>query len=120
MSYYMAVMNMVLNALDRDAADGKVARGEMAAELRAVLAQEAGPVVERQEPAAVYQTCNGVEGWIDVDRIRFTACQLEPDEYECRVLYTSQPAPVAVAHSCGLDVHAKCVACLEKVKELNQ
>lgn len=32
------VLSMILNALDRDAAEGKAARGEMAAELRALLA----------------------------------------------------------------------------------
>lgn len=35
-----SVLGMVLNALDRDAADGKPARGEMAAELRAALATQ--------------------------------------------------------------------------------
>src|SRR5688572_16472332 len=34
------VLSMILNALDRDAADGKAARGEMAAELRALLAAQ--------------------------------------------------------------------------------
>ena len=33
---------MVLQALDRDAAEGKAARGEMAAELRAALAASTG------------------------------------------------------------------------------
>ena len=33
-----AVLGLVLNALDRDLAEGKVVRGELAAELRAVLA----------------------------------------------------------------------------------
>ena len=32
-----SVLSMILNALDRDAAEGKAARGEMAAELRALL-----------------------------------------------------------------------------------
>lgn len=41
-----SVLGMVLNALDRDAADGKPARGEMAAELRAALATQ--PAVPEQ------------------------------------------------------------------------
>ncbi|MEK2607752.1 hypothetical protein WLF18_01340 [Pseudomonas shirazensis] len=36
-------ISMVLNALDRDAAEGKAARGEMAAELRAALSASAEP-----------------------------------------------------------------------------
>lgn len=35
-----AMLGLVLNALDRDAAEGKAARGEMAAELRAVIAKQ--------------------------------------------------------------------------------
>lgn len=34
---YRAVLAMILNALDRDAADGKAVRGEMAAELRCAI-----------------------------------------------------------------------------------
>lgn len=42
-----SVIGMVLNALDRDAEDGKPARGEMATELRGALAtQPAVPVAE--------------------------------------------------------------------------
>lgn len=37
-----SVFSMILNALDRDAAEGKAARGEMAAELRALLASAEG------------------------------------------------------------------------------
>lgn len=36
------VLAMILNALDRDAADGKAARGEMASELRALLGAPGG------------------------------------------------------------------------------
>lgn len=89
---------------------------QVSRELRNALTS---PVVERQ-PDPVYQTCNGVDGWIDVDRVRFTACQLEPEEYECRVLYTSPPAPVAAEsapmqrflrlidyHGCAPDTEAR-------------
>lgn len=41
------VLAMVLQALDRDAAEGKAARGEMAAELRAALAASTGQEVEK-------------------------------------------------------------------------
>lgn len=57
-----STLSMILNALDRDAADGKQARGEMAQELRALLVT---PVVERQvEPVCIYwdaetQNCLG-------------------------------------------------------------
>ena len=37
-----SVFAMILNALDRDAAEGKAARGEMAAELRALLTSAEG------------------------------------------------------------------------------
>jgi cell division protein FtsB len=47
----------------------------------------------------VYQVCDGVNGWRDVERLKFTACQLDPEEYECRVLFNSQPAPVSVVLS---------------------
>lgn len=40
------VLAMILNALDRDAEGGLAARGEMAAELRAALAQQPAPVAE--------------------------------------------------------------------------
>lgn len=52
-----------------------------------------------KQPAPVYQVCDGVNGWIDVDLLRYNACCLDPEEYECRVLYAEQPAPVAVAHT---------------------
>lgn len=45
----------------------------------------------------VYQVSDGVSGWHDVERLKFTACQLDPEEYECRMLFTAPPAPVAVA-----------------------
>lgn len=94
----------------------------------------------------VYQVCDGVNGWRDVERLKFTACQLEPEEYECRVLFTSQPAPVSVPDGWKLvpieptelmirrgdqnyswsvaKIYAAMIAdapaCLDKVKELNQ
>ena len=40
------VLAMVLQALDRDAAEGRAVRGEMAAELRAALAASTGQEVE--------------------------------------------------------------------------
>lgn len=43
------VLAMVLQALDRDAAEGKAARGEMAAELRAAIAIAAAPAVQPVE-----------------------------------------------------------------------
>ncbi|CAM3074500.1 hypothetical protein SAMN04490207_6158 [Pseudomonas gessardii] len=49
--------------------------------------------VPRGEP--VYQVSDGVNGWSDVDLLRYTACCLDPEEYECRVLYAEHPAPVA-------------------------
>lgn len=56
-----------------------------------LIEQLARPADQQGEP--VYQTCDGVGGWIDVDRLRYTACQLEPEEYECRTLYRhAQPA----------------------------
>lgn len=48
----------------------------------------------RGEPA--YQVSDGVNGWRDVERLKFTACQLDPEEYECRMLFAAPPAPVAV------------------------
>jgi len=45
---------------------------------------------------AVYQVLDYAEGWKDVDLVSYTACSLDPEVYEVRVLYTSQPAPVAV------------------------
>ncbi|MDT9643590.1 hypothetical protein [Pseudomonas sp. JV245A] len=44
----------------------------------------------------VYQVSDGVSGWQDVELLRYTACSLQPEEYEVRVLYTrpaEQPAP---------------------------
>src|SRR5690606_1612352 len=61
--------------------------------------EERGKEIERLKGGQgepVYQTCNRVEGWIDVDRIRYTACSLDPEEYETRTLFASPPAPVAV------------------------
>jgi len=47
-----------------------------------------------QEP--VYQVSNGVDGWDDVDRLRYTACTLDPENYLCRVVYThAGPSEVA-------------------------
>lgn len=55
-----------------------------------------GEPAAHKQPAPVYQVCDGVNGWIDVDLLRYTACCLDPEEYECRVLYAEQPAPLAV------------------------
>lgn len=110
MSYYMAVMNMVLNALDRDAADGKVARGEMAAELRAVLAQEAWPVVERRnaELEAVDQSKENkmFEAWAKTQSsVSLRLCDIG--------LYLSRET--GLAHDAW-----QARSCLDNVKELNQ
>lgn len=43
-----AVLAMVLQALDRDAADGRAARGEMAEELRAAMVTQSAPAGERE------------------------------------------------------------------------
>ncbi|ROM29312.1 hypothetical protein BK645_10100 [Pseudomonas protegens] len=43
----------------------------------------------------LYQVSDGVNGWDDVDLLRYSACCLDPEEYICRVLYThptEQPA----------------------------
>lgn len=55
-----SVLSMILNALDRDASEGKAARGEMAEELRAILGRpseqpQGEPVAlpERKEPLRV-------------------------------------------------------------------
>jgi len=52
--------------------------------------------LEAQQGEPVYQTCNGVDGWIDVDRLRYTASRLDPEECECRVLYSATPATAKV------------------------
>jgi len=57
-----SVLAMVLNALDRDAEDGKAVRGEMASELRAILAQ---PADQQGEPIWLYVDCDGYTGWTD-------------------------------------------------------
>jgi hypothetical protein len=44
----------------------------------------------------VYQVLDYAEGWKDVDLVSYTACSLDPEVYEVRVLYTSRPAPVSV------------------------
>lgn len=56
-----SALAMVLNALDRDAEEGEAARGEMAAELRALLAQ---PADQQGEP--VYQCRYPGGGWVDI------------------------------------------------------
>ena len=68
-------------------------------ELRALL--DVSLTDEGEKPAIqpqgepVYQVCNGIDGWIDVDLLRYTACSLDPEEYEVRTLYAEHPAPVA-------------------------
>lgn len=96
MSDLRSVLSMILNALDRDAEDGKAARGEMAEELRAVLAQEAGPVVE---PVA-WQL--DVEGYTTVTYDNYQKVLAEQEHFRgrgrtavIRNLFTSPPAPVA-------------------------
>lgn len=69
------VLAMILNALDRDAADGKQARAEMAAELRAILSapspadhvEDVRAMVAAQSPAGV----DGLRviGWYTEDHL---------------------------------------------------
>ena len=75
------VLAMILNALDRDAADGKQARAEMAAELRALLSD--------QSPAGV----DGLEvvGWYRMDD---------------RKAITPYPSVCATWHKMGVKVGA--------------
>lgn len=117
-------------------------------ELRAVIAQEAGPVVERQEPAAWIRKITDVDGK-DYQTIIATQkpAVFYPYQWDSRPLdgfkiidtplYTSPPAPVAVvdllreisdyldgstrnAVWCDSILHKKMKVCLDKVKELNQ
>lgn len=103
----------------------------------AVLAQEAGPVVERQEPA--FYRVRGLSA--DGSKGEWRLSNIYPlhMSYEAEPLYTSPPAPVAVMlemsqllQECvnvvrfGYDLDLPVTtmnridACLDKVKELNQ
>ena len=89
----------LLERLFSDEPDGYVTRMNARQELLALLAK---PADQQGEP--VYQTCDGVGGWVDVDRLRYTACRLEPEEYECRMLYRhAQPATVKVDERAEFD-----------------
>lgn len=81
---------------------------EAAKELRAVLAQKAGPVVERQEPVAIvteethnymgYLVFSGEGSRLERPRpvVEKKAVLLDREIPTGTKLYTSQPAPVAV------------------------
>jgi hypothetical protein len=47
-------------------------------DLTDIIAQQAAEIERLKDGQGepVYQTCNGVEGWIDVDLLRYTACSL--------------------------------------------
>lgn len=79
------VLAMILNALDRDAADGKAVRGEMAAELRALLDSD-------RRPEGCCCPPKGYPGlW---------AAAMCPVHQGLRSLKLgTQPAPVAVKHT---------------------
>lgn len=55
----------------------------------------AQPADQQGEP--VYQVGDGVNGWEDVSRLHYTACCLDPEEFEVRVLYRhARPATTKV------------------------
>lgn len=125
MSDLRSVLSMILNALDRDAEDGKAARGEMAEELRAVLAQEAGKV----EPVA--QVVNHTSR--DMCKVNIQNVKLLRAVPDGTLLYTSPPVPAAVVLPNRNEVHLKHPlrmdvtelvqvwnACIDLVEELNQ
>lgn len=82
--------------------------GDENAQLRNRIAE-----LESGRGEVIYQVSDGVSGWRDVDRIKFTACQLDPEEYECRALYTAPPAPVTMVHPFAEKVIRK----LQRVQE---
>ncbi|MBX8528500.1 Lar family restriction alleviation protein [Pseudomonas cichorii] len=53
----------------------------------------AAPVQSEREP--LYQISDGVNGWRDVERLRYEACCLDPEQYECRIVYPAEPVQVA-------------------------
>lgn len=69
--------NLVSNALAGLIAERDALQAELAA-------------MREQNP--IYQTCDGVNGWLDVDLLRYTSCGLEPEEFDTRVVYA---APVS-------------------------
>jgi hypothetical protein len=95
---YKSLFDQAQKALDRVNALHTKRMAATFKELQSTIAQQAAEIerLKGGQGEPVYQVCNGVDGWIDVDRLRYTACQLDPEEYETRVLFTSQPAPVSV------------------------
>lgn len=77
--------------------DYDMAGVDVAKKLQAMFLARGGQ--SQGEP--VFQVCDGVNGWIDVDLLRYTACCLDPEEYEVRTLYASPPAPEAVVLPAG-------------------
>lgn len=68
-SHLRAVLAMVLQALDRDAAEGRAVRGEMAEELRAAMAAQSAPAGER-EAVEVVGWRHSATGSVTEDAVR--------------------------------------------------
>ncbi len=131
------LLEELLGSAQAEAAERRAALGDfrpqvqaeldrVVAETRAVLAQEAGPVVERQPVAIVDESDDGLF-------IEFIYGENGNPLQRGDMLYTSPPAPVSVAlpgrreqsthftFSPELNAEIKgWNACLDKVKELNQ
>jgi hypothetical protein len=111
------------------------------------LLMDANAEIERLKAGhgePVYQVrTHGSDCWEDISGESLEMCKCQPEEYEVRKLYTSQPAPVSVVLPIASDFYVEvfkmygfgpqnlCMlngkdleriwnACLDKVKELNQ
>lgn len=104
------VLSMILNALDRDAAEGRSARGEMASELRALLDAESAPCAKSQVEGKrerfqkwVMATKHPVYGFLDGrslargdDRTGYADEYVQGLWVAYLAFGAEQPAPVAV------------------------